>query len=479
MVHKKFMCYCESSEGDLQASITAAQTKIPELESSIKASTSQKVQLESDLKQHQVDRAAAKKAMAEATSLREKEKATYDKALADNTANLAATKKATAAIEQGMGGSFLQTSAADLLRNLVSSKQSMMNADRQELLSFLSGEQGGQYAPASGEIVGILKQLADEMAGDQKDMINTEESAVQNYEALMAAKKKEVATLQKALEVKMARVGNLGVNIATMKNDLEDTGEALSEDQAFTEDLKKQCAERTGIHEKEQKVRSQEIVAIADTISILNSDDALELFKKTLPSAGSSLLQVQNSKALRAQAGRFLKPGHARMDFILLALRGNKVGFGKIVKLISNTGITALVQDDDDHKKEYCSTQFDQADDKKKGLERSISDLESVIEESKEGIATFSDEINALKTSISELDKQVADATEQRKAESVEFKDLMKSNTAAKEVILFAKNRLNKFYNPALYKAPPKRELSEGLGRGNERRRDGGEECAG
>merc|ERR1712194_643641 len=131
------------------------------------------------------------------TSSREKEKATYDKALADNTANLAATKKATAAIEQGMGGSFLQTGAADLLRNLVSSKQNMMNADRQELLSFLSGEQGGQYAPASGEIVGILKQLADEMAGDQKDMINTEESAVQNYEALMAAKKKEVATLQK------------------------------------------------------------------------------------------------------------------------------------------------------------------------------------------------------------------------------------------------------------------------------------------
>merc|ERR1712085_133780 len=176
-----------------------------------------------------------------------------------------------------------------------------------------------------------------------------------------------------------------------------------------------------------------------------------------------SLLQVQNRRALRAQAGRFLKPDHARMDFILLALRGNKVGFDKIVKLIDDLVATLKKeQDDDDHEKEYCSTQFDQADDKKKGLERSISDLESVIEESKEGIATFSDEINALKTSISELDKQVAGATEQRKAESVEFKDLMKSNTAAKEVILFAKNRLNKFYNPTLYKALPKRELSEG-----------------
>ena len=31
----------------------------------------------------------------------------------------------------------------------------------------------------------------------------------------------------------------------------------------------------------------------------------------------------------------------------------------------------------------------------------------------------------------------------------------------AKEILGFAKNRLNKFYNPKLYKAPPKRKLSE------------------
>merc|ERR1719323_38394 len=36
----------------------------------------------------------------------------------------------------------------------------------------------------------------------------------------------------------------------------------------------------------------------------------------------------------------------------------------------------------------------------------------------------------------------------------------MASNTAAKEVLAFAKNRLNKFYNPKLYKPPPKEELS-------------------
>merc|ERR1719416_371483 len=38
----------------------------------------------------------------------------------------------------------------------------------------------------------------------------------------------------------------------------------------------------------------------------------------------------------------------------------------------------------------------------------------------------------------------------------------MASDGAAKEVLAFAKNRLNKFYNPKLYKAPPKQEMSAG-----------------
>merc|ERR1711939_1065187 len=59
------------------------------------------------------------------------------------------------------------------------------------------------------------------------------------------------------------------------------------------------------------------------------------------------------------------------------------------------------------------------------------------------------------------LDKSVAEATEQRKEENEDFTTLMAQDTAAKELLGVAKNRLNKFYNPKLYKAPPKRELSE------------------
>merc|ERR1719506_3063915 len=110
-------------------------------------------------------------------------------------------------------------------------------------------------------------------------------------------------------------------------------------------------------------------------------------------------------------------------------------------------------QDDDDHKKEYCAKQFDLSDDKKKSLERSVSDLETAISDAKEGIAATTEDIAALEATIKATDKAVAEATEQRKEENEDFQSLMASDSAAKEILGFAKNRLNKFYNPSQYKA--------------------------
>merc|ERR1712160_71103 len=60
------------------------------------------------------------------------------------------------------------------------------------------------------------------------------------------------------------------------------------------------------------------------------------------------------------------------------------------------------------------------------------------------------EELKALKAGIVAVDKQVEEATAQRKEEEAAHKELMQSNTAAKELMLLAKNRMNKFYNPQL-----------------------------
>merc|ERR1719473_2104907 len=110
-------------------------------------------------------------------------------------------------------------------------------------------------------------------------------------------------------------------------------------------------------------------------------------------------------------------------------------------------------QVDDDSKKEYCNIQFDSLDDSKKELERSISDSEVAIEDAKEGIKRVTGELESLAAGIKALDKSVAEATENRKAENTEFTELMAQDTAAKDLLGVAKNRLNKFYNPKMYKA--------------------------
>jgi hypothetical protein len=309
------------------------------------------------------------------------------------------------------------------------------------------------------------------MAGDLKDTMAAEDTAIKEYDELMSAKEKEIAAATKAIEEKLKRLGETSVLIVQLKNDLDDTQEALGEDIKFLADLGKNCALKEKEWAERQKTRSEELLALADTIKMLNDDDALELFKKTLPSAASSLLQVDASSAertrhralLRIQEVRgTMRTGAPGLDLIALALRGKKVGFEKVIKLIDDMVVTLKQEQlDDEAKRDYCTATFDAAEDKKKETEHAIKDLETQIAEAEEAVTTMAEEIKALQDGIAALDKQVVQATEQRKDENAEYTELMASNSAAKELIGIAKNRMNKFYNPKLYKPPPKRELTE------------------
>merc|ERR1719446_35543 len=103
------------------------------------------------------------------------------------------------------------------------------------------------------------------------------------------------------------------------------------------------------------------------------------------------------------------------LDMIELALNGKQMGFEKVVAMIDElVANLKKEQVDDDGKKEYCEAEFDKSDDKKKGLEQSISDSEAAIENMQGNIATLKDEMAALTADINALDKSVAEATANR-----------------------------------------------------------------
>merc|ERR1719436_20510 len=311
------------------------------------------------------------------------------------------------------------------------------------------------------------------MEAGLKAATSEENAAIQTYEDLMAAKGKEVATLTAQIEKESMRIGELAALLANGENDLEDEKESLANDTKFLAELQKGCDKKTAEWEVIKKTRAEELLALAETIKVLNDDDALELFKKTLPSA-SSLLQVQtNSRALKSKALEAVRyavqsnrggslPRRPELDFIALALAGKQMGFEKVIAMIDELAANLKKeQKDDDNKKEYCEAEFDKSDDKKKQLENSISDSEKAIDNMNSNIATLTEEIATLEASIKALDKSVAEATENRKEEHSAYQTLMTDDNNAKAVLGWAKNRLNKFYAPKLYKAPPARELTD------------------
>jgi len=153
----KFMCYCQTGATQLASAIDAAATKIPQVESALKEAAASKSQFEADVKQAQADRAEANAAIASATALRAKEAAIFAKDSSDLKTNLAAMEKAIKAIAGGMSASsFLQSSGASVVRRLAVDMD-ISAADRDQIMSFLSVN--SEYAPQSGSIVGILKQM--------------------------------------------------------------------------------------------------------------------------------------------------------------------------------------------------------------------------------------------------------------------------------------------------------------------------------
>merc|ERR1719359_1515638 len=388
---EKYMCYCETNTKTLAVSIDEPTEAVPQGEASVKGLTETKAQLEEELKTHKADREAANGAIEEATSQREKDKAAFDAYSAEAKANIAAVEKAVAAIRKGMGDAFLQTGSAQLLQKVLLQTTKLSDFDQEEMASFLQGKMG---AGGTGEIVGILSQMGEEMAADLKEAEEEEASSVQDFEALTAAKNKEIAAATSAIEDKTERVGKVAVDIVNAKQELADTQEALADDTSYLAELKKSCAE--------------ELAAIGATIKILNDDDALDLFKKTLPSPAlmqESLLQVRasthNMERVRAllwevSATKAVDRNAASTQvaqLMQLALAGKKVGFEKIIKMMDDMVVLlGKEQKDDEEQKAYCEAEFEKSEDETVDLKRKIKGTDAVIAEGEDAIAALKED---------------------------------------------------------------------------------------
>merc|ERR1719185_28593 len=200
---------------------------------------------------------------------------------------------------------FLQMGASQkaTVQRMVASTSTLDEFQRESVMDLLQGKESTQ---SSGEITGMLKAMLEEMEGDLATAKKDEAAAIAGFEELSAAKAAEIASATSAIESKTKRSGEVAVEVVQTKDDLEDTLAEVKETQAFLGDLGKQCAEKKTDWSERQKMRAEEVSAISEAIKVLNDDDALDLFKKTVPSmvqTGMNFLQkgTKSSVALRSK----------------------------------------------------------------------------------------------------------------------------------------------------------------------------------
>merc|ERR1719326_1889078 len=127
--------------------------------------------------------------------------------------------------------------------------------------------------------------MKESMEASLKKAVEDEDASVAGFAELKKSKEAEQEAATEAIETKQTRAGELAVSVVQVEDDVEDTTAEVADSEKFAKQLEEQC----GVKEKEwaerEKLRAEEISAISDAIGILNDDDALDIFKKAMPSS--------------------------------------------------------------------------------------------------------------------------------------------------------------------------------------------------
>eukprot|EP00747_Dinoflagellata_sp_TGD_P142083 gnl/TRDRNA2_/TRDRNA2_176204_c8_seq25.p1 gnl/TRDRNA2_/TRDRNA2_176204_c8~~gnl/TRDRNA2_/TRDRNA2_176204_c8_seq25.p1 ORF type:complete len:737 (+),score=272.87 gnl/TRDRNA2_/TRDRNA2_176204_c8_seq25:73-2283(+) len=505
-LYKELACWCNSGSYEKNSQIDESTAKISELEASIESLSAKQAALTTKIKELEASVASNKKELAEAKALRAKQLKEFHgmemdsiQAIENMKAALVVLTKHTDKEESTNWHEFLQLNTVksankgkskgkdsplgledasehnldnfmrteDFSENnlATSSPKFLQSQDVQAapkmddtaivklgmktMASFMQahGEQmGPSYSAKSGEIVGIMKQMKEQMEADLSDAQKTEMDRASNFAQLSASKTQEIEEGEKMAEQKEDELATTANELAEAKEDLDQTKAALSEFQTFLANLETTCAEADKNFEARKAARMDEIKAVSETIEILTGDEARDAMSATY-----NFLQVSSETRGRKEAAKILRNAAAKAgnpEMAMLATSVELDAFTKVKKAIDDMIATLKVQQADEVKKnDWCKDEIQENEMTTAKTEDHKSDLEAKISSLEDKIKTLGDELEAAAKSIDELQVELQRASVDRKTENIEFQKTIADQRAVQEVLAKALDKLANFYD--------------------------------
>merc|ERR1719421_1145492 len=310
------------------------------------------------------------------------------------------------------------TSAFEAASALLNAKQ------RRTLTSFIQAPFTGAYQSQSGEIVGILKSMHDTFKANLADARQAETTSQEDYDKFSKVKMDNFDKMKAVFEKNEEVMGTNDDEVSTKKSSKADAEVTLLEDSQFLEKLTALCAKKTKEYEKRKMIRSNEEAAVAQGISILNSEEASAAFGdiKATTEGGTGPMLMQISKhsttsydGVRPKVQHMIQRAAMKLKSLKLARiavaleKGNP--FEKVVKSVEDmVELIAKEEKADDEQKAWCDSEREEAFSTKKDKEDGIDGLVQKID-------SLDDTVNNEETGLKAQKSEAYDSLKQNRAD--------------------------------------------------------------
>jgi len=467
-IYDKMACWCETNDKEKTKAIKDAEARISDLTTKIEELTASSARLNTEIKNLEKEVAENQAALDKATAIRQKQLAEFNAEEKDLLESISALKSAVTVLSKH--NSFLQiprshiVGVAATVQNEMQKHASLLSgslthSQRRVVSSFVQAPEDyfdaeptfkQSYAPQSGEIFGILKQMKEtfetNLAASQKEEMENQKA----YEDLKAAKEEEIAAGTSLADTKTTTLAATDEKKAQDTEDLEDTQEGLAADTKFLANLKERCANMDSEYEERTKTRQLEIQAVSKALAFLSSDEAHDLFTRTF-----NFVQVQSVSQTKRRAAISAVLSQAAQKsqdprLSTLATQARLDAFTKVKKSIQDMVDKLIKEKEDEIKhKDFCIEEINNNERDTEMKERDRDDLVAKIDDLAMQIDSLAKAIEVLKAEVAEMQVQMKRAGEDREKANKDFQMTVADQRATQKLLTAALNILKGFYEKA------------------------------
>eukprot|EP00446_Apocalathium_sp_SHHI-4_P035944 CAMPEP_0177323826 /NCGR_PEP_ID=MMETSP0368-20130122/16951_1 /TAXON_ID=447022 ORGANISM="Scrippsiella hangoei-like, Strain SHHI-4" /NCGR_SAMPLE_ID=MMETSP0368 /ASSEMBLY_ACC=CAM_ASM_000363 /LENGTH=718 /DNA_ID=CAMNT_0018783621 /DNA_START=74 /DNA_END=2230 /DNA_ORIENTATION=+ len=480
--YDKYACWCEDTMGRKAKDIANEQEQITDLGALIVKFKSEIAAHGSEIEQLKKDIADNAESRREATEVRDKEFQDYhnDKLESENCGG---ALEAAVKVLSGAGAKkgFLETTREAQLLSVVAGVRAVLtrpqasNGISQKDLDavkrfverpedFMGGRLAGfsaaqvannpfgDYAPQSTQIQGILKGMYDTFTGDLEKANAEEADSQKAFEELMATKQKELETLQATLEQQKADDASKLKKLAESEELQDNTKTQLEADEKFFAETKDGCKVKATEWNDRSRLRTMELQGVSKAVEILTNEDAQKIFQASTSTFVQLSAITHRASSQRRNSVYQKLAGLARRyhNFSMTQLAAHLRDSGHFDKVIGSIdGMIEILrkeeQSDIEHR-DRCQNADGKNKNDMEDLDHSIEKTTKNIERLASEIERLYDEIEVLDAAIAKTKKEMDEALELRNKDVLDFKQALKDDAAAIDLVEQAKVAITKFY---------------------------------